>query len=330
MNALVPFSNHFQDFLNGIVSVSREIPDPFSDSFLADTIDGKRSVNSKVRGSIAEFREAERQITHRYMQLHAKERRKWSRTTCFTSPESQLLRDEEIERSELRKKWFSQLTDTIKPAFDQICADIAKPHIRQPIHFSVPPILEGPLARLAVELGALERRFDDVQTKKLKWITNRGASFTIVESWLTSLERDRTDAKRRVSERWFVELTPEQSAAFDSGVDNGPNADEPGAQVKKGAVEQGQDAAPLDTMKPSDRKWFRLYEETLLRHASELRDTTAPAVYDWLKDNRPDDELPAPSTFETAVSRGRKARGTPAHTSRRGRESRSIVSQDGM
>ena len=128
-------------------------------------------------------------------------------------------RDEDVERSQIRERWFCALETCNQESFHHYCLQICGCLIDTSFPKGVEDLLRGPLARLALEAAAIERLFEERRTDLRKQCRARGiGNSSIVNSLVSRLVRHEEEAKVRLVGRWYRELTPKQSATIDGEV----------------------------------------------------------------------------------------------------------------
>jgi hypothetical protein len=189
-------------------------------------------------GKLSQLREIEDEITARFV---------WERgsltqtcisrgaykSTVYDRDQRTLDLKEEKERSAARERWFCDLSDGAKTAFERYCLAAAGPTFVPLLPAALPSSLHGAGARLALEAAELARRYRTRRSQTEKSLRGRGLSNpTVMPGLLQQVDHDEQAALSKLVGRWRRELTPEQQAVFDGAIVSEPVQRRPGSRPK--------------------------------------------------------------------------------------------------
>ena len=199
---------------------------PKAKELLDSCSDGKRSLSVRGRGLLMQLAEMEEYISRATTRQHGEVTQKFissGNSTAFFSEIRELYRKDGAHRSSSWEEWYRGLPLPDRKTLDSEYLTIVEEALRPLFPPQLPNILNGPLARLALEYASLVWRFAGRLQATEKSLADRNfRNHTVVESVLRGLKAVEEESKSRLVGQWFRELTPEQVAAFDgSGADDG-------------------------------------------------------------------------------------------------------------
>jgi hypothetical protein len=218
MSSAFSSATFVREFVQMAGSKLEHLPSPY-DFSVAVVDNAKVKLQARIFGKLERLQTTEQAIAARF----ARQQGNWTqtcisrkhyKTTAYDAGSRELDILEENERSDARERWFCDLPDDDKAAFDQRCLILASAVFESEILEPLPLCLHGAIARLGFDAAEIAHTYKNVRSRIRQSVCDRGLTNpTVTSSLFNRIDEDEKTAISRLMGSWLRTLTPDQGAA---------------------------------------------------------------------------------------------------------------------